>query len=486
MKERGIILKFDEEQNLPASEISYGSLNITTDTLNLLTKNSNFEVISRPLKIKPWKIFKGKTPPNVDFGENGNLYIFENSYEETKFININGIWKVRYEGYSEEYILQNFEQLVLPNNEETALKTDGSVLIDADYDYSNENAPISKKYADDLASKEYIKKDGSNEMEQDYVPSKNGQVWVKENLTDGNLLLVLPEYSLGVSECFYFYNNNGDIVYEGCLGHIRYFTTQPLTFSDGITRTPTNGYIDIIGDDAIYLDSGAGQENVTKIQVLRYGNRVNWKRLAYYCTNMTEFEVLATDESKVTDFTNAWYYCSSLTSFPVLDVSNGTNFFGAWAKCYSLSSFPELDVSSGVYFRWTWYYCTSLTSFPQLDVSNGAVFNDAWNSCSSLTSFPKLNLLEGNEFDSTWYGCSSLVSFPAIEFGGGIYSFSNAWGDCHSMELFEPTKEFYESIDFSYAWYNCNKLPHCPGGNEFKIYPGSDTTNMCSGTCCTE
>ncbi len=61
----------------------------------------------------------------------------------------------------------------------------------------------------------------------------------------------------------------------------------------------------------------------------------------------------------VTDFTQAWKYCSNLTSFPLLDVSNGTNFSSSWFNCNSLTSFPAgmFDTCSATNFTNTWRFC---------------------------------------------------------------------------------------------------------------------------------
>jgi hypothetical protein len=90
----------------------------------------------------------------------------------------------------------------------------------------------------------------------------------------------------------------------------------------------------------------------------------------------------------VTNFQDAWRNCSSLTSFPLLNVSSGTNFSSAWLGCSSLTSFPLLNVSSGTNFTNAWRSCTSLTSFPLLNVSSGTNFAEAWRLSTSLTSFP--------------------------------------------------------------------------------------------------
>jgi len=157
----------------------------------------------------------------------------------------------------------------------------------------------------------------------------------------------------------------------------------------------------------------------------------------------------------VTNFSGAWQNCTSLTSFPLLDVSSGTNFDGAWLNCASLTSFPELDVSSGTNFFQTWQNCSALTSFPLLDVSNGIAFFGAWQDCESLTSFPLLNVSNGTSFAYAWSGCTSLTSFPLLNVSSGTI-FGYAWQSCTSLTSFPA--EILDSClatNFTNAWQNC-------------------------------
>jgi len=152
----------------------------------------------------------------------------------------------------------------------------------------------------------------------------------------------------------------------------------------------------------------------------------------YGCSNMI---ITATDIGhfeNVTSFSTAWFGCSSLTSFPLIDTSSGIIFLYTWAVCSSLTSFPLIDASSGTNFSFAWLNCSSITSFPLLDTSSVTNFNRSWRNCSSLTSFPLLDTSSGTNFDSAWQSCSSLTSFPSNAFDTNIatnysssFSFTN-------------------------------------------------------------
>jgi hypothetical protein len=162
----------------------------------------------------------------------------------------------------------------------------------------------------------------------------------------------------------------------------------------------------------------------------------------------------------VTNFTTAWRDCSSLTSFPLINTSSGTNFSVAWRNCSSLTSFPLINTSSGTDFGSAWRDCSSLTSFPLINTSSGTNFTTAWSGCSSLTSFPLINTSSGTNFGNAWSGCSSLTSFPLIDTSLGT-NFTTAWSGCSSLTSF-PLINTSSGTNFSNAWYNCSSLTSFP------------------------
>ena len=156
------------------------------------------------------------------------------------------------------------------------------------------------------------------------------------------------------------------------------------------------------------------------------------------CSNMV---ISATDVGyfgDVTSFVRTWQNCSSLTSFPLIDTSNGTDFSVSWSSCTSLTSFPLIDISNGTNFNNTWLFCTSLTSFPLLDTSNGTNFTQTWSFCTSLTSFPanafdaNIATIYTNSFNTTNLTTQSiddiLVSLVASGVSNGTFDQSGGQG----------------------------------------------------------
>lgn len=98
------------------------------------------------------------------------------------------------------------------------------------------------------------------------------------------------------------------------------------------------------------------------------------------CTNLT---ITATDGGNfenVTDLTDSFLGCSSLTGFPFIDTSNVEDFNATFRNCTSLTDFPLLNFNSGLYFTNTWQNCTNLKHFPAnaFDSCLGINFTDAF------------------------------------------------------------------------------------------------------------
>lgn len=118
----------------------------------------------------------------------------------------------------------------------------------------------------------------------------------------------------------------------------------------------------------------------------------------------------------LTDLTDGWRDCSSLTSFPLIDTSSATNLTASWYNC-SVATFPSINTSSVTNFFRTWRNCSSLNIFPTIDISLARTLKQAWMDCSSLTTFPdnifdnwSPTALSNGVFSLTWDGCSSLTA----------------------------------------------------------------------------
>jgi hypothetical protein len=155
------------------------------------------------------------------------------------------------------------------------------------------------------------------------------------------------------------------------------------------------------------------------------GGSVSQFSAFFGCTNLIINSPTLGFFGNVTNFSQAWRDCSSLTSFPLLDVSSGTNFSSAWRVCNSLTSFPLLDVSSGTNFANAWQSCTSLTSFPpnMFDTVTATNFTNAFLSTALnqtsidniLVSINTANRSNGTFTQSGGSAPSVATGRPAID-----------------------------------------------------------------------
>ena len=115
-------------------------------------------------------------------------------------------------------------------------------------------------------------------------------------------------------------------------------------------------------------------------------------KCAYSTATSFEGAIQYNDTSNVTDMSNMFRSCSSLTSVPQLDTSNVTDMNNMFYKCYSLTTIPQLDSSKVTNMYSMFYYCSKLTTIPQLDTSKVTNLNFIFNACRSLETIHMFNM----------------------------------------------------------------------------------------------
>ena len=165
--------------------------------------------------------------------------------------------------------------------------------------------------------------------------------------------------------------------------------------------------------------------------------------------------------ANVTDFNSGFRFCTSLTEFPLLDVSSGTNFYFAWQQCNNLRSFPALSFNSATDFSFAWEKCYNLVAFSSItNTSNVTNFRYAWSNCASLVSFPSIDTSGGTNFEFSWAGCRRLTAFPSINTGNGT-NFKATWQYCAKLTTF-PSLDFGKATTLRNAWQHCSVLANFP------------------------
>ena len=75
-------------------------------------------------------------------------------------------------------------------------------------------------------------------------------------------------------------------------------------------------------------------------------NVTNMNKMFYYCSSLTSVPLL--DTSKVTYMNSMFYYCSSLTSVPLFDTSNVTDMNNMFKNCRSLETIHMLNIGANL------------------------------------------------------------------------------------------------------------------------------------------
>lgn len=123
-----------------------------------------------------------------------------------------------------------------------------------------------------------------------------------------------------------------------------------------------------------------------------------------------------------------WYPTNGIVGVLLLNKSLSASD-KAKAEQYFIIKGATASFSTVANFTSFWRTNDYITSFPLIDTSNGTIFNVTWYGCSLLVNFPAINLSNGDNFNLAWYACRALANFPAHMFDNVKGSnFTNAFG----------------------------------------------------------
>jgi len=126
-------------------------------------------------------------------------------------------------------------------------------------------------------------------------------------------------------------------------GIIRYYTDEGyLDFTKIGKVLATNGYVEIATNDNPMIITNMNKKAVTKIEIIRYGDRKNIRCLAAHCEGLKEFKVSAIDESQIEDMYAAFVGCTNLEIFDeTLDFQQCRIFTHLFYSCDKLALSDE-------------------------------------------------------------------------------------------------------------------------------------------------
>jgi len=238
--ETGIILRSGEKLSFTYNVLKENELVFATDT-----KEIGF-LVNGEIHWQEWDSWRvsnyvhfGDDEPTDDIGTDGDVFVFG----EREFKKENGSWREIKWGVSDEQWLEdNLEPNFHSSDKFPYIGKYSYSMVDGYYPQDDLDV-ATKEYLDDCVEEagvdKYFKLDGSTEFEVDYTPQEDQDVATQSYLESG-VLLKLPSYPPCVEGALW--NDNGTLRLSKCEGIVRYYTTEELGWSDGITRPVTNGY----------------------------------------------------------------------------------------------------------------------------------------------------------------------------------------------------------------------------------------------------
>ena len=109
-----------------------------------------------------------------------------------------------------------------------------------------------------------------------------------------------------------------------------------------------------------------------------------------------------------------WYY--NLTNKRLQNIlsynttSNVTNMDGMFYFCTKLTTIPLINTSLVTNMRYMFSYCSNLITISQLDTSNVNTMKQMFSNCSNLTTIPQLDTSKVENMDSMFYNCPKLTT----------------------------------------------------------------------------
>ena len=188
----GIILKMKEKVDFNVDEVTNGEFGLTTDTNELVVNDLGVLKFRQVIIINSLEVFKNEGVPTD--GDLGDLVLDTQIGQHKEYYKMEN-WKVRFEGYDQNYLENNFEPKVNPPTPDDYVNVDGTTPLNVDYDISTGNSVVTKEFVDEKFSKDFsavIVNSGSRQMATEYAPILGGDVIDKKYLSSGKFLLIPP------------------------------------------------------------------------------------------------------------------------------------------------------------------------------------------------------------------------------------------------------------------------------------------------------
>jgi len=210
--------------------------------------------------------------------------------------------------------------------------------------------------------------------------------------------------------------------------------------------------------------------SLTSVSLFNTSNVTSMAGMFQNCRALTSLPLFNT--SNVTNMSSMVNSCYSLTSVPLFNTSNVTNMSNMLQICGSLTSVPLFNTSSVTNMSYMLNGCGSLTSVPLFNTSNVTNMSSMVSSCGSLTSVPLFNTSNVTNMSSMVSSCGSLTSVPLFD-TSSVTNMSSMVSSCFSLTSV-PLFNTSSVTNMSSMFQNCYSLTSVP------LFNTSNVTNMSS------
>lgn len=169
-------------------------------------------------------------------------------------------------------------------------------------------------------------------------------------------------------------------------------------------------------------------EGTTDVYDVSIGG-TNFNQLLCYSDNVTE--VLGANITGVTNISNIFNNCTSLTTVQLFDTSNVTDMSQMFSYCTALTSVPLFDTSKATNLRTMLAGCTALTSVPLFDTSKATNMNFMFSGCTNVQSGAlalyqqaSTQATPPSNHNNTFYNCGINTQTGAAE----LAQIPSSWG----------------------------------------------------------
>ena len=275
-----------------------------------------------------------------------------------------------------------------------------------------------------------------------------------------------------------FYYDNLNNVRNGKPIHSNYLKNEKGTVTSVVFDKTFSNCTDITSTKKWFEDFSKLTE-VTGTQYFNTSNVTDMSEMFYNCSSLTSLDLSCCNTEKVTNMNNMFYGCKSLKSLN-LGNFNTTSVTDMHAMFRFCSSLTILDVSSFntknvIDMSLMFYSCSSLTSLNlnNFDTENVTTMSCMFKNCTSLSALDisSFNTTNMTRMDAMFTNCSSLIILDLSSFNTEkVTAMFSMFRDCSSLT----------TIYAGYRWSTNN----IQSGGGFTVFDGCYNLVGGQGTKC--